>query len=120
MCKNLFVKISQNSKESTHVEVPFSLNLQALSKKRPLQRYFPMNFTRSLRRPCFIEHLHCHLFKSYVESSIQRCPVSRLPPCNKSLLLFFYLLIIVAKISILHVCWSPEYVPALRSPENVL
>ena len=120
MCKNLFVKISQNSKESTHVEVSFSLNLQALSKKRPLQRYFPMNFTRSLRRPCFIEHLHCPLFKSNVESSIQRCPVSRLPPCNKSLLLFFYLLIIVAKISILHVCWSPEYVPALRSPENVL
>ena len=60
-CKKVFLKISQNSQESTHARVSFLIKLQArpatLLKRRLWHRCFPLNFAKFSRAPFFIEHL---------------------------------------------------------------
>ena len=61
--KKAFLEISQNSEENTCAKVSFLIKLQALAfrpatwlKKRLWDRCFPVNFTKCLRTPLFIEH----------------------------------------------------------------
>ena len=61
--KKVFLEILQNSQESTCVRVSFfnkiaGLRADTLLKKRPGTGVnFPVNFTKFLRTPFFIEHL---------------------------------------------------------------
>ena len=62
--KKVFLEISQNSQENTCAKVSFLIKLHAsphspatLSKKRLLQRCFPVNFVKFPRTSFTIEHL---------------------------------------------------------------
>ena len=53
----MFLKISQNSQENTHVRVSFFLRPAILLKKRLWHRCFSRNFAKFLRTPSPTEHL---------------------------------------------------------------
>ena len=62
--KKVFLEISKNPQENTCDRVSFLIKLQAsglrsapLLKKRLWHRCFPVDFTKFLRTPFFIEHL---------------------------------------------------------------
>ena len=59
--KQVFLKISKNSQESTCVRVSFLIKLlfspAILLKRRLWHTCFPVNFVKFLRTPFFIEHL---------------------------------------------------------------
>ena len=92
--KKVFLKISQNTQETTCVTVFFLIKLQARSatffKKRLWQRRFPVNFAKFLRTPSFIEHLWWLLL--YLRSKFQ---VSNITPVTTTpkikLFLFIFL-----------------------------
>ena len=58
--KKVFLKISQNSQESTCITVSFLITLQA---RRLQQLCFPVNFAKFLITPIYIEHLWWLLLK---------------------------------------------------------
>ena len=58
-CRKDVLKISQKSQEDTCARVSFLIKLLALFKKRLWHKRFPVNFTKFLRTPCFIEYLRC-------------------------------------------------------------
>ena len=63
----LFLKISQNSQESTCARVSFLIKLQAdacnFIKTKTLPRCFPVNFLKCLRTSFFREHLRTNASK---------------------------------------------------------
>ena len=52
--KKVFLEISQNSQENACARISF---LVTLLKKRPWHWCFPVNFTKFLRTPFYLEHL---------------------------------------------------------------
>ena len=52
--KKMFLEIPQNSQENTCARVSFLIKLPATSlKRRPLHKYFPVNFAKILGTPFY-------------------------------------------------------------------